>query len=307
MSADILLSKIKTLNECLWGNLLTNRELENWLDNFDSENEKLAALHLLSHYMYFGVKEIRNLLKELFLELFYYPQVRAFRREHQDTLISTEIDEFANALFLSTKIYGIGNPSESGQHLLYYLRQELALPVTLFDNTHRIFSRDGQSRLIIRDNSIGHYVFVDDFCGSGQQAIQYSRDIVDDIKRLSPDSKVYYLVLFATNEGLRNIRANAKFDVVDSVMELDKSYKVFEDDRYFIETVEGVSRDDCYRTALDHGKVLLPSHPLGYRNGQLLIGFFHNTPDNTLPIIWSKGVASRRWSPIFPRVPKLYD
>lgn len=55
-----------------------------------------------------------------------------------------------------------------------------------------------------------------------------------------------------------------------------------------------------------HGAVLCPEDPLGYQDGQLLIGFSHNTPDNTLPIFWSDGETGAPWIPVFKRYPKVY-
>ena len=40
-----------------------------------------------------------------------------------------------------------------------------------------------------------------------------------------------------------------------------------------------------------------------FRNGQLLIGFHHNVPDNTLPILWFDS-PNADWRPIFRRYPK---
>jgi hypothetical protein len=50
---------------------------------------------------------------------------------------------------------------------------------------------------------------------------------------------------------------------------------------------------------------LLSGHPLGYKDGQLLLGFAHNTPDNTPPIFWSEG-HREPWSPVFIRYDKQY-
>jgi len=46
-------------------------------------------------------------------------------------------------------------------------------------------------------------------------------------------------------------------------------------------------------------------HSLGFDDSQLLIGFHHNTPDNTLPIIWFDEPGQASWKPIFRRYPKL--
>ena len=42
--------------------------------------------------------------------------------------------------------------------------------------------------------------------------------------------------------------------------------------------------------------------PLGYNDCQMLLGFHHNTPNNTLPIFWRE----KNWTPIFKRYAKLY-
>lgn len=44
---------------------------------------------------------------------------------------------------------------------------------------------------------------------------------------------------------------------------------------------------------------------LGFGNNQLLISMHHNTPDNTLPIIWFDEDKSM-WTPIFRRYNKNY-
>ena len=43
------------------------------------------------------------------------------------------------------------------------------------------------------------------------------------------------------------------------------------------------------------------AHWHGYKDSQLLLGFTHNTPDNTLPIIWKE----ENWIPIFKRYSKI--
>ena len=55
-----------------------------------------------------------------------------------------------------------------------------------------------------------------------------------------------------------------------------------------------------------YGSSLVPGDPFGYDNGQLLIGFHHNTPDNTLPIFWYDEPGGTSWTPIFKRYPKYY-
>jgi len=78
-----------------------------------------------------------------------------------------------------TRFLGIGNPSESGVHLLYYFRQENCLPKDVFIDASRAFKStvtpDGNISVQIGNPDITRYVFIDDICGSGDTAITYSK------------------------------------------------------------------------------------------------------------------------------------
>ena len=77
------------------------------------------------------------------------------------------------------------------------------------------------------------YVFLDDLCGSGEQATNYCTDIVSPLKAANPDVEVLYYVLFATIEGLEAIRNLGLFDQADSVVELDETFRAFSSDSRF--------------------------------------------------------------------------
>jgi hypothetical protein len=85
----------------------------------------------------------------------------------------------------ATRFLGIGNPSESGVHLLYYYRQENQLKKKYFITAHEIFSIENGKR-VLRYPGVTRYVFIDDFCGSGSQGKRYSKDILAELKALSP-------------------------------------------------------------------------------------------------------------------------
>lgn len=308
-------SKFMSLTQEVWQNDIRWTAVEKWLDNFDSTAEGLSseqshALYLLSNFLYFGIREVRELLRSLYRDKFRNPLLQQFRKKLED---STDQDEIFRAFYeelSKTRFLGIGNPSESGTHLLYFFRQENDLRKEQFLNSFRIFSRDmgGLSRKPqLRDPTIERYIFIDDICGTGTQAIEYSEEIVSNIKCANPAVKVYYLTLFATQEGLQNIRRESDYDVVDCVFEFDESFRCFSDkSRYFLPQLDiEVDKSIAKQMAEKHGKRLTNSdeHCLGYKNSQLLIGFYHNTPDNTLPIIWC---SDSNWHPIFKRYQKLY-
>ena len=308
-----LVAKIKVLNETIWEDRARGPKLQGWLDNFADDklgvpSERLHALHLLSQFMYFGSREMRALLKALYRDLFRYPIIARLRRENGDTTDSSFLKEGFSKELRRTRFLGMGNPSESGCHLLYYFRQENGLPKGLFINSHEIFKRYGQSAPVqVRDPDIDRYVFVDDFCGSGDQARGYSVDLLQDLKTAKPGAHVVYHVLFATATGLEDVRTQTGFDSVECLIELDESFKCFGgSSRYFVKRLKGIDRTFSETTCRNHGGRLYPFHPLGHRDGQLLIGFHHNTPDNTLPVFWHDEPSGPDWTPIFRRYPKNY-
>ena len=306
-----LMAKIKTLNETSWESRATEPAIVEWLDNFVASSqppldERAHALFLLSNFVYYGSRQIRELLRALYRDLYRYPIVEAIRRANSHTLDSRIIERLFRAELERTRFLGIGNPSESGCHLLYYFRQENGLPSDRFIHTHQIFRRTGGQRLL-RDTQVSRYVFIDDFCGSGKQGVEYSRDLVEEIKALNPDASVEYYVLFATTHGINKIKEETEFDDARAIYELDASFKCFSDEsRYFRMPPDGIDRGFCEQMCRRYGaRMVSARHVLGYEDSQLLIGFHHNVPDNTLPIIWFDGPDGVAWKPIFRRYPKL--
>lgn len=319
---DRLSEKVYAYYQTIWADKWRGNIHVDWLDNFNDSDTSVAAkeqlnmLYLLSKFMYFGHVELRELLTSLYRDLYKYPIIASIRTSNGDTtdcsLIETEFRKELDA----TRFLGVGNPSESGVHLLYYFRQECGLSKKYFINTsdifqtHKVSDTDSAGNLRtylkteLKDQNIKRYIFIDDFCGSGNQATLYLKPVAENIKFENPTCEIKYLMLFATEKGLKEVRKVTAFDMVEAVFTFDESFRTFSSDsRYFkvpvdkdIETNFSKTTAEKYGTALFH-----PS--LGYADCQLLFGLFHNTPDNTLPIFWSEEDS---WRPIFKRYNKMY-
>lgn len=288
-----LLQRILILSDYAWERRIDQPAVQIWLKNFDGrsglppEVEQLHALYLLSQFLYFGVREIRVLLHALYRDLFQIPLIQEIRMRNGNTRDSLIIErEFKNAM-TKTKFMGVGNPSESGVHLLYYFRQENGLQKQNFMDTAQIFSGSGVARQVT-DPTIERYVFLDDICGSGDTACTYSSTFLEDLRKEKPSVQIAYHCIFATEAGLRKVRANTVFgEDAKAIFELDASYRcVTPESRYF--KIRPPQIEDVYLTkvALSYGELLAPGNAGGFNDGQLLLGFSHNIPDNTLPIIW---------------------
>lgn len=320
-----LYDKLKVLNETVWENQAERLSINAWLRNFKNEKERIQALFLLSQFLFFGSRQIRELLRALYRDLYKYPKIETVRKRDNDTTDLTYIRKKFNEELRKTRFLGIGNPSESGTHLLYFFRQENKLPKSLFIQSHEIFERFGQKKkLKLGFPDVKHYVFIDDLCGSGTQALRYSKKIIQDLKSLNKEIRADYLTLFSLGEAKKKVEKDTEFDYVDSVFELDESFRCFnKKSRYFQNIPPGIDLDFAKKMCQEYGRKLMYSicklegvpkqklsqyarkHSLGFENGQLLIGLHHNTPDNTLPIIWYDE-DEVPWYPIIKRYNKNY-
>lgn len=317
MDTNTCKKQIEVLNSTLWENRALWPKIEEWLENFSNDKEREYALYLLSRMMYFNSSNIRNLLKALYRDLYRYPIIENIRKKNGDTLKEIIIENEFKKELCNTRFLGVGNPSESGVHLLYYFRQENKIPKKLFANTDDIIKRlpDGTVEFREEFKDVSRFVFIDDLCGSGSQATNDTnvKRCVDDIKRLNPNADISYLMLFGLSQGIEIVRNSKLYDHVQAVIELDESYRCFSDkSRFFNGNLQ--EKNLAKKMAYIYGFKLIyaitnscksaSEHALGYRNCQLLISMHHNTPDNTLPIIWfdeKKGL----WNPIFKRYNKI--
>lgn len=314
-----LWNRIQILNSTIWEDRALKSKVTAWLDNFLDE-EKLMALYLLSEFMYFGDSQMRILLKTLFRDLFKYPLIKEIRKSEGDTLDRAIIESRFDDELIKTRFIGIGNPSESGAHLLYFFRQENNLSKKNFIHTYEINDPENLN--------INRLVFLDDFCGSGNQVCSDKglNEFISYIKTTRPNIELNYLMLVGTELGIENIERANIFNTVNAVMRLDKSFKVFEtDSRYFkdsnlpwkLNDVKSFAQIYGYRLTekwcAKNGAVGIPqihscatANSLGFSDCQLLLGFHHNTPDNTLPIMWYDE-KDYPWTPIFKRYNKKYN
>ena len=279
---------IRNTSAVAWKKEITDEKVENWLSNFDGsffvdiENEKKLALWLLAHFTYYTLDDVRTLCKNLF---------NRYLHEKLCNTIVTDMNQAINLIIENTLFVGLGNDSESGNSILYFFRQENHLSKKSFElNTKKQYE---------------NLVFIDDVTISGQQAFEY-------IKSISIDAKNKYVAtLIATDEAIEKLDMPSAFIKPIATMILDQRDRAFSDAAYVfsekrIFEIKDIAQEFCeyYGRRAVSGTGYMEKYPLGYNDGQYMIGFEYNTPDNTLPIFWGVG---NDWIPLFKRYPKIYD
>jgi hypothetical protein len=309
-------SKLRILVEHAWDQEVRWPNIEAWKQNFcgnvfDEKDEQLYAIFALSRFMYFSKRLVREMLKSLYRDHFEAPLIQRIRRSCRGTRDAAAIRKLYSQELDATRFVGVGNPAESGAHLLYYFRQVNYLSKDLFVDFSGAFSpiadRTGVIKFKQRENGVSRYVFFDDLIGSGTQASDYLSQNLARVRAANPQIDLRYMSLFATTKGLEKMNESRLFDgKAMCLFELDDSYKAFHPtSRYFLSSPSCFDIAKLQELAESYGRRLQPSRALGYKDGQLLLGFSHNTPDNTLAIFWDEGHLSP-WNPVFVRYDKKY-
>ena len=306
---ESLVAKIKALSSVAWSGECEWPVVEEWLSQFTGRSgigpseEQHEMLYLLSNFLYFGTREIKELLRASYRDCFRRRLIHRLRRKNGNTTDYEQLERIFQSELQATRFLPVGNPSESSSHLLYYFRQENGLPLKLFANTHELVEF-GQST--IRQPNVSHYVFLDDFAGSGDQALDYAAAIVEPMRRVGASAKFHYYVLFSTSTALCAISDSNVFDVLDCVVEIGDEHQAFSPESvYYMMSPDDVCKERAEQVAREYGLMLSRRYPLGYSDGQLILGFAHNVPNNSLPIFWFSETRRVNWIAPFVRYPKF--
>ena len=309
-----LKDQIQKLSTWLWGKSILLEDIDIWLKNFqekEPEREKYVALSLLSQFMFYDLREIRQAMKSIYKDKFILPLTSDYRCRTQSYTLQDYSDNI-DSIMEKTVFASVGNPSESSSLLLYFFRQRNKLAKDLFVHSHQLLADDFQG------TDIEYLIYIDDISGSGGQAIKTLGDIIPKIKSKYTNIKILYFTIFATTVALKKLESSKLFDTVDTVFELDETYRTFSDEsRYFSKRLSKDDRDFFKSVCKTHYRNqwelssddisrkdgALNENECGYADGQLSLGFFYNIPNNTLPIFWAE---SKNWKPIFKRYSKLY-
>lgn len=241
-------------------------EIIAWLKSFEP-SEIESAIKILENIQYYDDNRIRTIVSKLARK------------------ISVALgDAITNTLF-----FPLGTSSaSSGSMYIYQYWKELNLSESNFKLEN--------FRTYINDSI--NIVFFDDIIGSGNQATKFFKN---HLKNAS--ANCYYFSLLGLKRGITYIQENAGFKLVAAGTELsDEEMSFTPNSQVFTKEEQDILKPICQK----YGKILYEKYPLGYDNTQALIVFPHNTPNNTLPIIWASEKNEARdskkiWSPLFER------
>jgi hypothetical protein len=321
-STDLVTSleaKAQRLTQHVWPRDLTLRDIDRWVANFPSAVPYTAedvirrhCLYVLTHIVAFRPREFAALVRALFREYIRLPVVYEVREALGLTASPSVVQSEVRTRLASTVFVGLGAAAKSGSRLMYDFQKESHLPrQQLVDSCDDLLTHDPNDPKVERRHPAAtRYVILDDMCGTGESA----RDQLPVVRRLRQLAlaagsavTVELLFLFAIDRSLPLLKGAGQYDDARALMRFTASHRVFDPESRYFRSQPAVANglvtretaEEIFRAA---GGRLCPAHPLGYGDGQLLLAFDYNTPDNTLTAIWSSG-PDEQWFPLFPRRP----
>ena len=235
-------------------------EIRIWLRQFNQDVE--IGLNLLRHVDFYTPRRITG----------------AFQAAHEQLLTILQDRSLERVFF-----FPFGHAGKSGSALSYNYKTANDIPVGKFKNNFT------ELATLFGDEAEQHFklVFIDDFIGTGNQAI----DTWERIREIPfpRDSEVFLVTLAGFDTAIRNVSERTELRVITPRLLTDE-------DRIFSTANEAFSEDEkrIIRAKCEN----VPPYPQGYENTQSLIVFYYRTPDNTISILRCR---NEHWIPLFPR------
>lgn len=267
------LDEIKSIVQ-KWSIQITFDDVVKWMMQFDNNDFELAY-RIIKNLNVIGYEELKSGLNIAYSKL-----------ERKSIDKNTKINS-KNTLFA-----GIGEGGKSGAMISYNFRISNELSEENF--------LDEDSLAHIEKGRIENIVLVDDIISTGNQAIKEIQKLTESLIPLGVKN-IFLLTAVGMKEGIKKVEDETgayvfsafEYDVNDTINSFDSS---------FYEGLEFEQRKQLKERLEYYGKICNPKSPIGYGGIGGLIVFYYNTPNSTLPHIWT---TLNSWLPLFKRTLRI--
>jgi hypothetical protein len=273
-------------------------DYEGWLKNFDSKDYE-AALKLLNSFTYMTEDSVDCILSAVLCRLGALERTKGFNFQQSKT---AWLKVLSNSIF--TPVRGEKPSTADSGYIFTRKVREIGIKESQLPDTTQ------QAKLQITQHPNKNLIFVDDFVGTGSQFRKtWFSDpsnqgyTFDSIISGNHSTKVYYLCLVATKKGkdiIESISPNIK---VLAGYVFDETYSIFSKSTMLFDKKTQMQCIDLIKKYSD--KLGFADDPTKEKNWQgfgnlgLAIGFFHGTPDATIPLFYHQ---SENWVSLVRRV-----
>ena len=271
--ADALVKKWGTYN----GMRVTGDRVLEYLHQFGGAREQRLIFQLLQRAVFIGAADEQRLLQE----------AHAFLSEDLKRRYGTWKQN-------QVAISYAGHVGKSGLAMARSYAQANHIP------------RDGRGirepkdLAMAREDGVTDIVILDDFVGTGASLCEDLRWLA---KYVAEDQRLHLFVLAGLKNGLRVVDREVRnlWDdrgSLHGLMELAGRSPFDVDEGVFESAIDAT---DARALVVEYGMRLEPRAPLGFGGTESLIVFSRTTPNDCLPILWSRAEGRWTFEPLFPR------
>ncbi len=286
-------------NEVHWKRL-SPEQILCWLHNFSNEEEIHCALVLADNILYYNLDDIRTLYRYILTNKV---KIHLINEKFQPNTLSNIDGWFVDYLQNKCIFVSFGRAGKSAASMSYIFEQSHEIEGLRYMDLNQFLIKPGDLAQVEK------VFLIDDFIGSGKQAStewkkkENEKDpeskSLSDIKGSNRQIDFIYLALAGYHEGRKAIEATMPVKVILG-QELDDRFKCFSNNSVVFKDAD--LRATAKKIMEEKGRVLY-KFPLGFDNMELAVAFEHNTPNNSLPVIWKKP-KDGSWFPLFERYEK---
>lgn len=248
-------------------------KFNDWLENTNEEELKKLLIQLFNEFRFFSRLEMKEIMK----------------KQLKQTLLSHAIEEL-----IIFPLPSSDNKTNSSNELTMWIREIMREEnISFYPETIETTIENLKNY-----SHISTFIFFDDISGSGGTVIKFLKKY----KSYLLNKKVVIHLIVVTEEALNKINHFLKNEPQLNVLIIKecKYTKFFLNHPTLKKKDEELLRN--FETEI-WGKG--SKQILGFNNGQLLLGFSHNIPNNTFSCVWYDSDfegEKKIWSPLFKRI-----
>ncbi|MFA7408355.1 MAG: ATP-binding protein [Anaerolineaceae bacterium] len=266
------------------GRHITTENIRAWLDQFNELTEQKSMFSILKGVRFFTNSFLREKMNEAHkIAMRSITKRIAYGQKKRDDILVSYLDSIEN----------------SGAGIARLYADETKISVGNLVEKGKLGSKLEES------DQIQAIVFLDDFVGTGNQAVENLTEIYQSIGSIvkKKEIKIIFIVMVAVIDGWNYLNESIKgFDI-----EIETHYcdLLCDNDKYFSNSskifLDEDSRVLAKSIAEKYGKQIVTNNPLGYGNLGVGVVFEHGCPNDSLPILWAEK-TSPHWFPLFKRL-----
>lgn len=259
----------------IWDSI-SMEQLESWLRNFESDEERLLSGLMLESLIFRSSAQTKALLYnaiESVLPNIVIDNPWAVIENESYLDVLTSRNELKHQIRLVPVIRDSDPPTKSGPLVARLYRRHVNVSDKFMIWPWQIKES--------YEKKVSLFVFIDDVVGTGEQFSEFLRQYKLD---QYADAIFVYVPLLACHKGIENIQREFPFLRVGAVETIGNEYCFL--NRPKVKDISDIEELYLKVEARKVNKRLLKKMSLGYKQLGLTFSFSHSTPNSSLPLYW---------------------